>query len=482
MIDAFFANRLLPEGSKEEKLFLEHLLAISREGHLCLQVGAAFIDPPSENPDRDTLMIEGSRRLPPHLPWIHREGDRWYVERNWKFEQRVKTHLKRLQEAPPAFSLQGKQPPIGLEPEQFLAWERGMSKTFSIIAGGPGTGKSYVAACLVTELLKIVPENFRIVVAAPTGKAAAHLEAKLPKDRRIRCGTLHLLLGVRHSTDLNGEKGYLGADFLIVDECSMIDVRLFGFLLASLETGTRVILMGDENQLPPIEGGSVFADLVKSGTNNCTYLSKCLRSDRAEILQIAEAARLGLGEEIPIDEGNEWDFFRHFPLPSHEIPTLEAFQSICMLSCIRQGPLGVDTLNQKFANYYLSRAKPGDYFVAPILITKNDYTQKLYNGQRGILVRKIGEEGSDKVVFAERELPAILVTHFEYAYVLSVHKSQGSEYDHVILFVPPGSEVFGREMIYTGVTRARISIKLMGSRETLIKALGKSSRRVSNLI
>lgn len=480
MIDTFFANRLLPEGSEEQKLFLSYLMKISREGHLCLEIHEGIVTPPPETPEMHATLILGAQTLPEALRWIHREGNRWYLERNWKFEERVLTHLQRLSNGTPGFPVERVQTPEGLEPAQVLAFQKAFSDPFLLIAGGPGTGKSFVAACIVKESLKNAPENFRIVVVAPTGKAAAHLESKLPKDRRIRCGTLHLLLGVRQGSDLNREEGYLGADLLIVDECSMIDVRMFAYLFASLETGTRVILMGDENQLPPIEGGSVFSDLVRKG-NNCTLLTKCLRSERAEILELAENVKQGRSEHIPIDENETLDFFHYFPLPAREIPSTHVLESVCILSCMRQGLNGVDALNQKFVNFYLAQAKPGDYFVAPILITKNDHAQKLFNGQRGVLLRRIGDEKQDKIIFPDREISASLVNHFEYAYVLSVHKSQGSEYDHVILLIPPGSEVFGREMIYTAVTRARHSIKIFGKKETLVQALSKSSKRVSGI-
>jgi len=492
-IDLFFAKRAFPEANESEKIFLATLMAVSRQGNLCLHIDNNQIAPSLEflTADPEHLnhlkekVIEGSQTLPKELHFIKQENNRWYLKRNWNFETKFIHHLERLKSAQPKISI--KDPGIieGLNSEQNEALKKALTQTFSLISGGPGTGKSYVASHLVTQFLLASPENTRIVLAAPTGKAAAHLASKMPKDARIRSGTLHMLLKLSSSSQLNGEKGYLGADLLIVDESSMIDAPLFSYLLASLESGTRIVLMGDEEQLPPVEVGSLFADLieaVKSGfALSSSHLNKCMRSDRLEILQLAESIKKGYVENLEIEAVDPLCLHHYFRPPSFDMPKYEESQSFSILSCMRQGPLGVDLLNQLIVSQLLSQAKQGQYFVAPIIITKNDYAQKLYNGQTGVLVRRIGYESEDKVLFSDRELPFISLSHFEYAYVISVHKSQGSEYDHVLLIVPPGSEVFGRELLYTAVTRARNKIEIKGDRQAFLQALTKSSRKISGL-
>jgi exodeoxyribonuclease V alpha subunit len=482
-IDIFFAKRALPEATEAQSAFLQTLMAMARQGHLCMRVDQGKISPDLSDGEIDpSLVLEGAKTLPENVKFVKREGNCWYLERNWKFENKFVHHLKRLASSPAKISLPCFEADETLQPEQKEALKKAFTHTVSLISGGPGTGKSYIASRFVTHILPCVPKDFRIVVAAPTGKAAAHLESKIPKDPRIRCGTLHLLLNVRQSAELNGEGGYLGADVLIVDECSMIDVRLFSYLLASLESGCRVVLMGDANQLPPVDAGSLFADLLCTKYDVAiTELKRCMRSDRIEILSMAEAIREGNAENLEVDEEESLDLYQYFMAPSDEMPKIEQIQKLCILSSMRQGPWGVDHLNASVASYFLSKAKKGQYFVAPILVNKNDYAQKIYNGQTGILVRRIGYEEEDKLIFPDREILAGLVSHFEYAYVLSVHKSQGSEYDHVVLLVPPGSEVFGREVLYTAVTRARLSVKIKGKKDVLRQVVARSSRKLSGL-
>lgn len=479
-IDLLFARHLLPQAEEAHTFFLATLMALSRNGHLSLYVDQERIWPSleciEEDPEKrqqlEKRVLEGAKTLPPDLKWIKREGNCWYLERNWKCETKFLSHLKRLSQAETVHPIALPEKMEKLQPEQQQALQKACQSTFSLISGGPGSGKSYVATILVSQALQKAPDDYRIVLAAPTGKAASHLESKTIKDKRIRCATLHLLLNIRDRADLNREKGYLGADLLIVDECSMIDMPLFAYLLASLESGTRVILMGDEHQLPPIDVGTPFVDLLSFPWIPATRLSKSMRSDSLEILQAAEAIKNGNIPEIEIEDRDTLDLASYFLSSSFE--EMQSRDRFCILSCMRQGPWGVDHLNQSILSQLLSKAKKGETFFAPIMITKNDYSQKLYNGQTGTLVRRVGFEEEDKIVITGREFSAYSISHFTYAYVLSVHKSQGSEYDHLLLLVPPGSEVFGRELLYTAVTRARHTLKIIGKREVFIETLKRS--------
>lgn len=437
-IDLFFSDKVLSQGSVEQKNFLSSLMHASLQGHLC---------------------IEGDCDLPDHK-WIHREGNRWYLQRNWKFETKFIDHLKRLNQSIDSI-ISEKIPELNAEQQH--AVDKALQYNISLISGGPGTGKSFVASHLVKLFLNCGYQ--RIVVTAPTGKAAAHLESKIEKDPRVKCGTLHHVLGVRSSAELNNVAGHLIADLIIVDECSMIDVRLFSYLLASIQEGTKVILMGDPNQLPPVDAGSLFADLIEAAKLGYplawTLLNKCLRTDRTEILSLAEAIREGKNPGVTIEPF-------HIDIDSF----FSAGKNVCILSTLREGPLGVDTLNREIAEHFKGRANK-----APIMITKNDYQLKLFNGQSGQLLH---EEGV--AVFGERKIPVALLPAYEFAYVLSVHKSQGSEYDEVLLLIPPGSEHFGREVLYTAVTRARHKLSIQGSEEIFKLALESSSRKKSGIV
>ncbi len=452
-IDIFFAERV--GNTEEEKLFLATLMAVSRQGHLCLCIEEDTITP----------LEQKVRAGAKESKFVCSFGNRWYLQRNWVLETRFLEQLKRLLKTPL---------PVGdcpldssLNEEQKEAIIQALTHSVSLISGGPGTGKSY----LIKQLAASFPG--RVLVAAPTGKAAAHLQ----------CRTLHALLGIG-SEPWNQEASVLFADLIIVDECSMIDVRLFTQLLASVQAGTRLVLIGDKDQLPPVEAGSLFADLEQ--VVPCTYLKKCMRSDRAEILDLAQAINRGDSSKITclnLDAQQVVDYAKpFFSQPTDERPSqeqlLRQMQQFCILSCIRQGPLGVDTLNELIAECFLSRLEDGQWLALPILITRSDYRLNVYNGQTGILMRHAAEK--DRIFIGEHSFLASLL-FYEYAYALSVHKSQGSEYEHVLLLVPPGSEVFGREILYTAVTRARSKIEISGTLETIHEALKRSSRKISGL-
>lgn len=373
------------------------------------------------------LYIEGELAPKGDWPLVVEDG-RIYLERSHFFETRIADELVRLVRGavkPLYISAEGTE-------EQKRAITQSLTQPISLIAGGPGTGKSFT----IGQIVKALPEDMRVAIAAPTGKAAM----------RIGGQTLHALLGIKHPRDFMTKDPHLGADVVIVDECSMIDAAMWSFFLKACPTGTRLILVGDPDQLPPVEAGTIFSELVsfaeKSQPKLLARLTKCLRTDRTDILDLAAAARLG--EMIP-----------------HEttLPKLDGKAQI--LSCIKQGPWGVETINE-----LIPPRKQ-----VPIILTRSDPNLRLYNGETGIL------EG-EWATFHERvhisDLPP-----YKKAYCITVHKSQGSEYDDVILLVPPGSEVFGREMIYTAITRARNSIRVVADTETLRLTLSNRCQRRS---
>jgi exodeoxyribonuclease V alpha subunit len=499
-IDIFFAEKTLEffsESKQEEKIFLAALMAVSRAGHLCLKIEGDSVFPSFDFLSLEKLqeellkekIIAGAKALSQEIPAVVMWKNHWYLQRNWFFETKFIRHLKRLLEVPLKNFIGDRELLDGrLNSQQREAIDAALHVNLSLITGGPGTGKSFVAVQLARLFLN---QGHSVVIAAPTGKAAAHLEAQLEKDAQLKCGTLHALLEVRSASTLNREGGFLFADLLIVDECSMIDVRLFSYLLASLREGTRIVLMGDENQLPPVESGSLFADLLfsaKKGFPLCARsLTQCMRSERQEILSLAEAIEKGESRTVvqimrDIEMQDIWQKAQtHFFAPSWELPTLPEKPSFAILSCMRRGPLGVDALNQQIAARFLDDARAGQYVIAPILITRNDYRLNVYNGQMGFFVRRLGYEKENFLLLGDRKFLSSDFPVFEYAYVLSVHKSQGSEYEKVLLLIPKGSEVFGHEVLYTAVTRAKKEIEIAGCPEVVRQALARSSRKISAL-
>jgi exodeoxyribonuclease V alpha subunit len=436
-LDLFFADLHRPK-SDSERAYFAAVMASAREGHLCLELDQST---PSS-------VLEGASAS---SPYIRRVGPLCYLEKNYACETRILEHLKRLSQPVKPLDFASE----GLTDEQARALKLALSNTLTIIEGGPGTGKTFLTAYLVRSI------GASVALAAPTGKAAARLKQFNPQ---AFCGTLHALLGIKSDRDLARKSSFIQADLIIVDESSMIDAQLMAFFLSSLQPGQRVVFLGDGHQLPPVESGSLFGDLVDLLPT--AHLKQCLRSDRLEILQLAQNILAGQAA-IP-----------HRPL-SEEFLIQQAVEKRTILSPLREGPFGVNSLNERIYNRLCHRLRPHQQLAVPILITRTDYEAELYNGEVGVLYRTL--EKPLYAEFGERKIPASALPPYEPGYVLSVHKSQGSEFDDVVVALPPGSEAFGREVLYTAVTRAKHSVVICSDPETLQKTIGRSSRRNSGL-
>ena len=258
-------------------------------------------------------------------------------------------------------------------------------------------------------------------------------------------------------------------DLVIVDECSMIEAPLFCSLLGSIGKGGRLVLMGDPHQLPPVGSGSLFADLVlsiKSGfALPMSALESSHRVQNKQLLALRDAIQKGDEDTVlsyvaseTIDVNGLWEKKQAAPLGS-----------FCLLSTLRKGPFGVDALNHKIKSQFAQEE------AVPILITQSNAKLKLYNGETGVLKQGVAHFSSG------RSYPVHALPSFEGAYALSVHKSQGSEYDNVALLVPEGSESFGKEILYTAATRAKQEFAIYGKKETILKLMRRGSRKISGL-
>jgi exodeoxyribonuclease V alpha subunit len=542
-IDYALADRLINRFGKAF-LFICFLSKASREGHLCVQVNRECVlpDPQQMMLCDAELIFEGYQEIPktlitsiegelnqlPSTPLIQ-NGNLVYFQKNWLHENIFKKHLGRILRSEPEYQMESESLNHVLDDlwkggmlleEQFNAIRMSLLNTFTIIAGGPGTGKTYTAGMLLKTFWEALTDESKsrmnIVLAAPTGKAASNLQKSIQKACKgikgfpqLQAQTLHSLLGRRKNTSLS----FLRADFILVDECSMIDASIMSHLLSRVKSGARLIFLGDPHQLPPVESGALFADMNDALESNRVMLKQCLRSDLKGILEFASEVKEGNEEKalnllktaerelgvnyIASAEQSVFQLRKFFlnyaadrfpsPLIMNHSPSelIESFNRFRILTPIRRGPLGVDALNNLFLDYFKSKKEPGKCFVAPIMLINNDYRLQLFNGEVGVLVQPV--EGEEYLFIQSstgiRKIPGILIPRYEFAYALSVHKSQGSEFDEVLALFPEGSEVFGREVLYTAATRARKLLEIWGSTETLQQTIKRKVKRLSgNLV
>lgn len=460
-IDRIFAKKWAPENALQQEK-IASLFAAAREGHVCLPtdpclIGASFI---SYDP----------QDLFPKQP-ICSAHNLIYLQKNWVYETQLLQHVKRVLHTPPK-PIPYSENTAGLLETQKKAVHLVSENSLTLITGGPGTGKSHV----IVHIVKTLSSICRVLVAAPTGRAVSHIAERL-QETSATFSTLHALLPPHFEEPID-------ADCIIVDESSMVDLCFFSRLCARIAKGTRLVLVGDKDQLPPIGSGSIFADLLDIPDIPSVILDQSMRFEENEILHYAHAIQQGKSGVL-IDKLTDFDLHSIitsvYPQPSSIEPDAELlFQSIrkaCILSCLRAGPMGVDTCNHIALSFMKKQANGNLFWAAPIVIVRN--SSPLYNGDMGIMIHQ--GETPINAIFKTGRLPAYRLPPFEYAYALSVHKSQGCEYDNVFLLIPPGSEVFGKQALYTAVTRAKKHITLHGHAEALSAMLQTSSRRQSGI-
>jgi len=458
--------------------------------------------------------------------------------------------------------------PIVRDPHQTAAIRLALTTPFSIISGGPGTGKTALIANLLRCLIRQGFQTTQIILAAPTGRAAQRMTESIqeniasiasPADSdlallSLKGSTLHKLLAYRRHTHefTHRRTNPLPASVVVMDEVSMVDVVMMDqFLQAVDPTQTSLILLGDKHQLPSVEAGAVFSEMIPDGSKaarfegRLTVLEKTYRTE-TNLLELATQANEGklpdvepvtFGEAIGMasdrwalvkDEGNrqwqahlsQWAEETYLTPPAADmrsyadwlgiaaemqsdavlateagIALLNGLFSIAqrarILSVLRKGIRGCTMINRLISSRLTpafdmaARRRSEGFSGAPIIITRNDYAKSLYNGDVGIILKDA--DGAYRAYFARAgdyiSFPVGLLPSWEYAFAMTVHKSQGSEYDDVLLVLPEDVDhrLLTREIIYTGITRAKHRVMIYGSRQALDAALSRKILRRSGL-
>jgi len=376
---------------------------------------------------------------------------------------------------------------IKLNKEQKEAINNGLNTTISIVTGGPGTGKSTIVDAIIYILEQLGQRN--IGLAAPTGKASKRLNELTNKDAM----TIHRLLKYNMNDNSFGhhQMNPLEYNVLIIDESSMIDNLLMAALLKASESVSKIIFLGDYNQLPSVAQGQILKDLIDSKQVKTTYLKEIYRQkEGSSVIDLAYSVLNK--EEIKVDTFNQDDLVFIDESDTQEVTNLiKAYansitkEDAVVLAPIYRGVYGIDNLN-KASQFFRFDTNQEPFQVDDIVIQlKNRRDDDIYNGDIGV-VFDVHPKGMD--VKFDANIIEYTKANFEelaLAYAISIHKSQGNEYDHVILFVSNGIQHFmDNKMLYTAITRAKKKLSIVSNIDTLNKVIqnNKHSNRKTKLI
>jgi len=561
--------------------WLYQLSKTMEAGNVCLDINQPFTEEENEvKPDTGLLAkhpLVGDEQM--QRPFILYK-EKLYLHRFFQYERKLVAQIRAIIAAE---NIQERQ-------EQLLAhqalirkelfpeneglhttdWQRvacinAFIHSFSIISGGPGTGKTTTVTKLLALLLADNP-SLHISICAPTGKAAARLEESISQAEKnfsgvnidpgivqqiteLHAQTIHSLLGyIPNSIHFrHNEQNTLDTDVLIVDECSMIDIALFYKLFQAIDTGrTRVILLGDKNQLASVDAGSVFRDLCSDTAALNTFTPeraafinqfidgeayRLTAADQAtdsghplfqHIIELQTSYRFsneaGIGKLSKAVLNNDTEqiagFLEHKDpiiniLPpealqdqllqasklllaeeggyiglTEPVSVLAGINNSTVLCALKEGKYGVHAINN-FISQELFKPSAKYYPYQLIMVTQNQAKEGVYNGDMGIVLE---DKEELKVYFSKAgnsylSLNPAQIMATETAFAMTIHKSQGSEFNEVLIILPDNknNQLLSRELLYTAITRAKKKVSIIGTPEVIFAIAAKSVKRVSGI-
>ncbi|APQ14957.1 exodeoxyribonuclease V subunit alpha [Borreliella garinii] len=448
-----------------------------------------------------------------------------YTQKNYREEEElIKQIIKRLKNHKSELNDNQIQNIISnlntsnLNKEQITSVRKALKSNFFLLSGGPGTGKTTT----INYILKAINQTLNnkkkrlVAITAPTGKASLRLQTSIDysfKNLEIECNTIQKLLGIKfiNKKNLYDEENQLNFDVIIIDEASMVDAYTFLKLLKATPITTKLIIVGDKNQLPSVNEGNVYSSLLgikKINNDNVEDLKENFRSNKEinllskaiykedstlickyinnnENIKLKEIEKINLKKDL-IEYIN--NLYRKIPtfnlklLKESRIETiLETLLENIILSSKNFGKFGTKTLNEIIKNYL--KKTYGNFIGQIIMITKTDYKNKLFNGERGII---FNENSKFYALFQRKnekykKINLDLLTNYEFSFATTIHKSQGSEYKHIKVILE-NNPFLTKELMYTAITRAKDSLEIISNKETILKLSKKASKRDSKIL
>jgi len=515
-ISSFFARRIEGEEGKALAKLTREL--VKKSGSGASHVGA----------EQAEEIFEGWATLPAvgreddNQPLVRTEDDKLYFRRFFEYEKQVAEALgKRLKREIIDFSGHGGDEVFqSLDEQQARAVKTAMRRDLLLLTGGPGTGKTRTIVSILVAQLQKNPET-SIALAAPTGKAAFRMREsvlrtmetlELPDSIRpalLDCShatTLHRLLGSKlGSVDFHrNQKNPLPHDMVVVDEASMVDLPLMSKLCASLRDESKLVLVGDADQLAPVQGGAVFNGLIRESKGEDALSENFVRltvnhrradSPAASVLgDLCDAIRDGRTDDALalaqggaesirfveklddplIDQSIRTGFepIAKAQSPDSALSALVKFRILCPHN---HGLYGVANWNRRAEGLLPSDA----LHPRPVVIGVNDYAVGLFNGDDGVTLGKRAHFGAGDGI---REVARSRLPSHRLGYASSIHRSQGSEFDKVMIVLPPAdAKLLTRELLYVAVSRAKRGVVLVGNEEALKAAIDRSEESRSGV-